>query len=60
MACSVVYGIRLVGDRGVVFYGVNAMFQLVVVVMDWRERRVVAMANLLHTAVWKIRDIAVV
>lgn len=57
--CSIIYGLKLIGERYAVFYGVNSMYQLIVEVIDWRLKRVVALCNLLHSAVWKIRDICV-
>lgn len=57
--CSVVYGVRMVGERFAVFYGINSMYQLVVQVVDWKERKVVAVCNLLHSATWKIRDLLI-
>lgn len=58
--CSVIYSIKLVGDRYAVFYGVNAMYQLVVQVVDWKRKRVVALCNLMHSATWKIRDLCAI
>lgn len=57
--CSIIYGLKLIGYRYAVFYGANSMYQLVIEVVDWRLRRVVALCNLLHSAVWKIRDCCV-
>lgn len=57
--CSIIYGLKLIGERYAVFYGVNSMYQLIVEVVDWRLKRVVALCNLLHSAAWKIRDICV-
>ncbi len=57
--CSYIYSIKLVGEKYAVFYGVNSMYQLVLQVIDWRKKKVVALNNLLHSATWKIRDICV-
>lgn len=58
--CSIIYGLKLIGDRYAVFYGINSMYQLVIQVVDWRLKRVVALCNLLHSAVWKVRDVCVI
>lgn len=54
--CSIIYNIKLVGDKYAVFYGINSMYQLVIQVVDWKGKKVVALNNFVHSAAWKIRD----
>ena len=55
-----IYNIKMVGDRYAVFYGINSMYQLVIQVVDWKLKRVVALNNFLHSATWKIKDICAI
>jgi hypothetical protein len=58
--CSVIYNIKMVGEQYAVFYGINSMYQLVIQVVDWKLKKVIAMNNFLHSATWKIKDICAI
>jgi hypothetical protein len=36
------------------------MYQLVLKVVDWKSKKVIAFYNFLHSAVWKIKDLIVI
>jgi hypothetical protein len=35
------------------------MYQLVLQVVNWKKKKVIAFYNFLHTAIWKIKDLVV-
>jgi hypothetical protein len=59
--CSIIYNVRLSENlNGIaVFYGINELYQLTISVVDWKNKKVIAKNTMIHTGVWKIKDLQI-
>jgi hypothetical protein len=57
LECSIVFMLRFSGQSHAILYGLNDRYELVVLAVDWRVRKVVGRCRLAHSGNVAIRDI---
>ena len=57
LECSMVFMLRFAGDSFAILYGLNERYELVVMAVDWRERKIKGRSRLAHSGNLAIRDI---
>ena len=57
LECSLVLMFRFLGDTYAILYGLNDRYELVVLVVDWRLRKMIGRNRFAHSGNIAIRDI---